>query len=59
MMQSTFNSTPTAASDPIVASTLADSPYITEGVVTGDLDLTVFWNGGPVVTGYVCAGTSV
>ena len=62
-MQSTFNSTPTAASDPIVASTLADSPYITEGVVTGDVDLTVFlgaaWNGGSVVTGYVCTGAAV
>ena len=52
-----------AASDPIVASTLADPPYITEVVVTGDVELTVFlgaaWNGGSIVTGYVCTGASV
>ena len=57
------NSTLSAASDPIVASTLADPPYITEVVVTGDVELTMFldaaWNGGSVVTGYVCAGASV
>ena len=55
------NSTLRAASDPIVASTLADPPYITEVVVTGDVVLMVFlgaaWNGGSVVTGYVCTGT--
>ena len=44
------NSTMSAASDPIVASTLADPPHITKVVVTGDVELTVFlgaaWNGG-------------
>ena len=57
------NSTLSAASDPIVASTLADPPYITQVVVPGDVELTVFlsaaWNGGSVVTGYVCTGASV
>ena len=36
------NSTLSAASDPIVASTLADPPYITEVVVTGDVELPMF-----------------
>ena len=36
------NSTMSASSDPIVASALADPPYITEVVVTGDVELTVF-----------------
>ena len=57
------NSTLSAASDPIVASTLANPPYITKVVVTRDVVLTVFlsaaWNGGSVVTGYVCTGASV
>ena len=57
------DSTLSATSDPIVASTLADPPYITEVVVTGDVELTVFldaaWNGGSVVTGHVCTGASV
>ena len=62
------DSTLSATSDPIVAFTLADPPYITEIVVTeiavtGDVELTVFldvaWNGGSVVTGYVCTGASV
>ena len=35
-------STLSAASDPIVASTLADPPYITEVVVTEDVELTMF-----------------
>ena len=52
-----------AASDPIVASTLADPPYIIEVVMTEDVELTVFldatWNGGSVLTGYVCTGASV
>ena len=52
-----------AASDPFVASTLADPPYITEVVMTEDVELTVFldatWNGRSVVTGYVCTGASV
>ena len=51
------NSTLSAASDPIVASTLANRPYITKVVVTRYVELTVFlsaaWNGGSVVTGYV------
>ena len=38
------NSTMIAASNPIVASTLADPPYIPEVVVTGDVKLTVFLN---------------
>ena len=37
------DSTLSATSDPIVASTLADPPYITEVVVTGDVELTVSW----------------
>ena len=49
--------------DPIVASALADPPYITEVVVTGDVELTVFldaaWTEGSVVTGHVCTGASV
>ena len=36
------NSTMSAASDPIVAPTLAGPPYIIEVVVTGDIKLTVF-----------------
>ena len=43
------NSTVRAASDPVVSSPLANPPYITEVVVTGDVKLTVFlsaWNGG-------------
>ena len=52
-----------AASDPIVASTLADPPYITEVAMTEDVELTVFldatWNGRSVVTGYVCTSASV
>ena len=51
------SSTLSAASDPIVASTLANPPYITKVVVTRDVELTVFssaaWNGGSVVTDYV------
>ena len=56
------NSTISAPSDPIVASTLADPPHITEVVVTEDVKLTVFlnaWSGGSVVTGYVCTGASI
>ena len=57
------NSTMSAASDPIVASTLANPPYITEVVMSEDVELTVFldatWNGRSVVTGYVCTGASV
>ena len=56
------NSTLSAASDPIVASTLANPPYITKVVVTRDVELTVFlsvWNGGSVVTGYVYTGASI
>ena len=45
------NSTLSAASDLIVASTLANPLYITKVVVTRDVELTVFlsadWNGGP------------
>ena len=51
------NSTLSAASDPIVASTLANPPCNTKVVVTRDVELTVFlsaaWNGGSVVTSYV------
>ena len=36
------NSTMSAASDPILASPLADPPYITEIVVSMDVKLTVF-----------------
>ena len=46
-----------------MASTLEDPQYITKVVVTGDVVLTMFkgeaWNGGSVLTGYVCTGTSV
>ena len=51
------NSTLSAASDPIVASTLANPMYSTKVVVPRDVELTVFssaaWNGGSVVTRYV------
>ena len=51
------NSTLSAASDPIVASTLANPPYITKVVVTRDVELMVFLsaalNGKSIVTGYV------
>ena len=57
------NSTLSAASDPIVASTLEDPQYITEAVVTEDVVLMVFlgaaWNGGSVLTGYMCTGALV
>ena len=57
------DSTLSATSDPIVASTLADPQYITEVVVTEDVVLTVFlgaaWNGGSILTGSVCTGASV
>ena len=36
------DSTLSATSDPILASTLADPPYITEVAVTGNVELTVF-----------------
>ena len=57
------NSTLSATSNPTVAFTLADPPYITKVVVSGDVELTVFldtaWNRGFVVTGYVSTGALV
>ena len=57
------DSTLSAISDPIVAFTLSDPPYITKVVVTGDMEFTVFldaaWNRRFVVTGYVSTGASV
>ena len=51
------NSTLSATSDPIVASPLANPPYITKVVVTRDMELMVFlsaaWNGRSVARGYV------
>ena len=51
------NLTLSAASDPIVASTLANPLYITKVVVTRDVELTVFlsaaWSGGSGMTDYV------
>ena len=51
------NSTLSAASDPIVASTLGNPPYITKVEVTRDVERAVFlgaaWNGGSGMTGYV------
>ena len=48
------NSTLSAASDPIVASTLANPPHITKVEVTRDVKLMVFlsaaWNGGSGMT---------